>query len=256
MNLQEMLSYTASEFLDDRTELIDGDDDSLWSDSFLCRQFNEAQRILTRRAWVIIETGVAPAGIVVMQTGKVLYSLHRSILRVFDATPSTQTLPLGRANDIELRNTNLISPYPPDDFGAFEIGEAASLAGNVTNTMGTTLAIATDAGSRTLRVFPPPSALQSGVIVALKIARMPINFLSLDDTEACPEVPEEFHIALCEFAAGKALTLPNIDGTQKADGRLLIAGFQQVVKEARQERIRAEMGSNRWNFASTTALIR
>ena len=39
MNLADMLTYTASEFLDDRTVLLDGDEDSLWSDSYLVRQF-------------------------------------------------------------------------------------------------------------------------------------------------------------------------------------------------------------------------
>ena len=46
MRLSEMLEYTAQQYLDDRTDLVDGDPDSLWSDEFLVRQFNEGQRRL------------------------------------------------------------------------------------------------------------------------------------------------------------------------------------------------------------------
>ncbi len=250
-----MLQYTAAEYLDDRQELVDGDPDFLWGDSFLTRNFNEAQRILCRRAWVIIETGVAPAGVLVLATGKALYTMHKSVLRVFDATPSSQVLPLGRGEDIQLRDPFLTQQSLSDDWGAYEIGEAASLAGNTNTTNGVVLAIASDAGTRTLRVSPTPLAAQNGIIVALKVARMPVNLLTLDNTEGEPEVPDEFHMSLCTYAAGKALTQPNVDGQQKADGRALIAEFLETVREARQERIRAEMGGNRWSFASSTAVL-
>ena len=94
MTLDDMLTYTASELLDDRTELVTGDNDDLWSDEYLCRQFNEAQKILARRAWVIIEYGTTPAGSITLRTGVSVYPLHKSVLRVYDGTPTaTQTAP-------------------------------------------------------------------------------------------------------------------------------------------------------------------
>lgn len=250
MNLEELLEYTAQQFLDDRVDLVDGDSDELWSDSYLVRQLNQAQRILARRAWCIIEVGVPPAGVITLTTGKVLYPLHKSILRVFDATPTTQLAPLGRTDDINLR-----SPYPVDA-DAFDIGEAASLAGTILTAPGVSIAIASDAASRTLRVHPAPSSLQNGLQVVLKIARLPIKWLSLEDMQGCPEVPEDWHLNLCEYAAGKALTLPNVDSGNKADGRALLEDFDAAVREARRDRQRAEMNDSRWSFASTTAVIR
>ena len=247
MDLADMLTHTASELLDDRTALVDGDNDDLWSDEYLVRQFNDAQKILCRRAWVIIEYGVAPAGVIVLATGKILYPLHKSILRVFDATPSTQVAPLGRTTDDQLRDPN------PSGGDAFDVGENA--AREATALTGATLAFASDAGSRQLRVYPTPTSAQNGVVVSLKIARLPITPLTLDDTGAEPEVPEEFHLALCEYAAGKALTLPNVDSDQKGEGRRLLAEFAETVRQARQERVRAEMGSGRWAFNSTTATL-
>jgi len=249
-----MLQYCATELLDDRTELVSGDNDSLWSDEYLVRQFNEAQRKLCRRAWAIIEYGTSPAGVITLATDTVLYSLHASVLRVFDATPSTQTLPLGRDTDLALRDTTLLNRDPNSDFGAYELGESAALAG-VSTLSEATDAFGTDAGTRKIRIYPPPAAAQNGVVVSLKIARLPITELTLDDTDAEPEVPAEFHMALCEYAAGKALTMPLVDSDQKVEGRRLLAEFDEVVRQARQERVRAEMGTGRWAFNTTTAVL-
>lgn len=257
MTLDEMLRYCAKEFLDDRTDIVDGENDDLWSDEYLCRQFNEAARILARRAWVIVEFGSIPAGVITLRTGVSLYPLHASVLRVYDGTPTTlQSAPLGRTEDINLRDTSVVTPYPADAFNAVELGQAASLAGGLATLSGAPLAFASDAASRTLRVFPPPTSTQNGVKVYMKIARLPIKELSIDDMGGEPEVPAEFHLQLCEYAAGKALTLPNVDGDQKVEGRRLLAAFGQIVKEARQERQRAEASTYRWNFSSTTAVLR
>ena len=254
MTLEEMLEYTAKEVLDDRTDLAEGSGDNLWSDGFLVRMFNEAARILARRAWVLIEYGVPPAGVITLRTGVSLYPLHKSVLRVFDATPSSQVSPLGRTEDIQLRDTNLLGT-DGDLFSAYEIGERASLAGNTSNTAGPPLAFASDAASRTLRVFPPPTSTQNGLKVYMKVARLPIKQLSLDDTSCGPEVPEEWHISICHYAAGRALVLPNVDASQKPEGRRLLAEFDETVRQARQERQRAEASSFRWNFSSSTATL-
>lgn len=249
MNLGEMLEYTAEQYLDDRVDLVAGDADELWSDAFLVRQFNEAQRRLANGSWCIQEYGVAPVGVVTLVTGKELYPLHKSILKVYDATPTTQTAPLGRTDDIKLRTHAAVGQ------DAFTIGEAAALAGTTAAQTGTPLVIATDAATKTMRVYPAPAAAQNGLRVLLKIARLPINQLSVEDLKACPEVPEEWHLALCEYAAGKALTLPNVDADQKPEGRRLLDAFAETVLEARRVRQRMELNDSRWGFNTQTALL-
>ena len=250
MNLEELLLHTGKDYLDDRVDLLDGDPDSLYSDALLVRYFNEAQRILCRRAWVLVDYGVPPAGVIVLAAGKVLYPLHPSVLFVFDATPSTQTSPLGRADDLDLRN-----PYPANA-DAFDIGEAASLAGTTITTPGAPLAIATDAATRMIRVSPAPAAAQANLRIDLKVARLPATDLTLEDIEADPEIPVEYHLWLCDYAAGRCLTQPNVDGAQKAEGRAMLDEFAAHVREARQERQRAFSGGDRWGFCSTTSRIR
>lgn len=255
MILSELLDATAKEHLDDRTELVSGDGDDLWSDAFLVRMLNEGQRLLARRAWCIIEYGVAPAGVITLVTGKQVYPLHKSILRVFDATPSTQAAPLGRTDDIQIRDTSLLTGAPNNAFDAWEIGEAAALAGTATSSTGAPLAFATDAGTRALRIFPLVGADQNGMKVYLRVARYPIAYLTLDSMDGVPEIPDEFHDDLVRYAAGRALTLPNVDSNQKAEGRRLLDEFADRCREARQDRQRAEASTSRWTFSSVTAVL-
>jgi hypothetical protein len=253
VNLADMLAHVR-EYIDDYSDLIDGDPDQLWSDGSIVRHLNQGARILCRRAWAIIEYGVAPAGVIVLATGKVLYPLHPSVLRVFDATPSTQALPLGRDTDISLRDVSLLNRNPDNNFTAYELGEWAARAG-VSSLSGVTDAFGTDAGTRTVRIFPPPAVAQNGVLMALRVARMPIVELTLDNVDAAPETPREWDMSICDYAMGKCLLRPNIDTQAKVDGRELVASFMEEVRQARQERVRAEMGGNRWAFNSTTATL-
>ncbi len=243
MNLAELLEHTGKEYLDDRTELLDGDADDLFPDSLIVRYLNEAQRILCRRSHVLIEYGVAPAGVVTLIEGKTTYSLHRAVRRVYYAVVEGEELMLPRYPE-----EAFIAP-PSTYLEDFDI-DRSNLA-----TPGDPIAIATDAGSRTLRVYPPPAAAQTGTRLLLKVARLPLCMLSTDKLDECPEVDEDWHMALCGYAAGRCLTQPNVSSAGKADGKLLLAEFAQTVKEARQERIRAERAPVRFGYASTTARL-
>jgi len=243
MNLAELLSYTADQYLSDRTNLVAGDPDSLWSDEFLVRQFNEAQRILARRAWVILDEGVAPFGLITLATGKAVYNLDKCILRVLLATPTDQDWPLWNTSDKVLR-----APRPWTDL-PFDINNLTVPA------PGRPIAYSTDAGWRQMRVFRTPSSIENGLVINLKVARLPFEWLAAGNTDAVPEVPEDYHYILATFAAGKALTLPLVDGQQRAEGRALLAEFDAFVKEARQDRQRMFMEPATWGFQTDTSLL-
>lgn len=243
MKLTEMIEYTAGQWLDDRTALVDGDPDELWSDAYLVRQFNEAQRVLARRAWCIIEEGVAPAGLITLATGIAVYDLHKSVLRVLMATPADQIYPLWRTSDAVLRMPRPYSDMP------FDVNTTATIE------TGRPLAFSTDAGTRQVRIYRTPTAAENGLVVNLKVARLPVTWLTEAEGEAEPEVPEDYHETLCKYAAGRALTLPNVDGQQRTIGRELLGEFNDLVREARQDRQRAEMEPAVWNFSSSTALL-
>ncbi len=241
MKLSELLSHTAQEYLDDRTNLLDGDSDELWSDKVITRYLNAAQERLCRRSWVLIDVGNPAAGIITLRTGKGSYPLHKSILRVYEATPEDTSIPLGRSTDERL-SWSIPSAREP-----FEINTV------FIEPTGRPSVFATDRASRTIRVYRTPSAEQDGLRLLLKVARMPSCKLTVTDKNAEPEIPDEWHLELCTYAAGRCLTSVSSDKGNRALGRELLDSFEKTVKEARQERERQEMAPERPEFSSTTA---
>ena len=243
MKLAELLEHTAGELLDDRTALIDGANDSLFSDELIVRYMNEGMRRLCRRAWVLVDIGHPQAGTIVLVTGKDRYTLDKSVLRVLDATVEDDVSPLPRHGDVALRSPR---PYNPD-FTYDLSGEAST---------GRPYAFASDTATRQIRVYPTPTSTENGLRVTLRVVRMPYELLDVSKPDAEPEVSEEYHLALCDYAAGRCLTQSTSgDAGNKTEGRNLLDGFEALIKEARQDMTRAGMTSAVWNFASTTAVV-
>lgn len=241
MKLSELLEQVAQDHLDDRTDMLDGVADSLWSDKTITRYLNEAQRILARRAWVITDIANATAGVLTLVTSKATYALHKSVLRVYYAQVDGDAAPLPIAADRALLG------YMVPDMDYFDVNQVATL------TPGPSRAWAPDAATRTIRIYPPPSSTENGTRVLLKVARMPITWLDVSNKDACPEVPEDWHDALAIYAAGRCLRQANVDSQSRAEGQRLMEEFDAKVREARQERARMEYSGDRPHFASDTA---
>lgn len=241
MTLEELLEHIGA-YLEDRQELVDGDPDELWPDALIVRFLNQAQRIHARRAWSIVDEGHSTAGVIVLKTGVVTYPLHKSVLRVLSAVPSDQDWVLGLSSDAALRmaQPKLDAPY--------------DLNGTETET-GRPLAFATDAATRSLRIYRTPTSVENGLKVILKVARLPVTWLMIDDMQGEPEVPEDYHLDLADYACGRCLMQPNVDGQGKTDGRELLANFNEAVLEARRDRQRAWLEPGPWVFASSTAVL-
>jgi len=240
MKLSELLEHLAADYLDDRSEMLEGDPDSLWSDKLLVRWLNRAQDILCRRSWVIIDKDHAQAGTIVLKTGVATYPIHKSVLRVLSVIPEGSVSSLSNFDDALLTN-----PRPYTDTWEYATTQPAAT--------GAPMGYSTETGTRLLRVYPTPTATENGTKLLMRVARMPVCYLDVSKLDAEPEVPAEYHLALCDYAAGKALTQPTVDSADKATGRALKEEFMQLVGEARQDRQRASMNRASWGFSSLTA---
>lgn len=242
MKLKELLEYTASEFLDDRTDLLQGEPDELWSGKTLVRYFNEAQRRLCRKAWVIIDTAQPDAGVLTLQEGKELYALHSSVLFVYSAQLEDTGCYLVPTSDLR------ITGQRPADTGYFDINTTA------VRDPGRPQAFSRDGGFRQIRIWRAPSATETGLRVLLKVSRYPVKMLTLDKTEECPEVPEDFHMSvLAKYAAGMCLSHPNVDSTQKTFASRLLKEVDEEIWGARLARETAERHAGTPHFSSVTA---
>jgi hypothetical protein len=250
VNLQDLLTYVAVDLLHDRTDLISGDPDDLWSDRVIVGFLNEAQRILARRAWLLKDVGNATAGLITLQTGVDTYQLHKSVLRVYSAKPTDSDVPLGRTTFAAISYRNGV------DTNFFDLNAA------FTRTPGRPTAFATDGAFRTLKLNRKPDADSNGLVLELEAAHLPITpfpipassaALSNDQLALEPETPEDYHMWLGEYAAGRCLTLPHVDADRKVEGRAMLATFNSNVAEARRDRERAEYAPGQFCFNSTTA---
>lgn len=243
MKLEDCLAFIAGEFLDDRAELLDGDDDSLWSDKTLTRYLNDAQTRLCRRAWQLVDIAHPKAGVITLVEAKTVYTLHPSVLRVMDIVFDTATVPLPHVADADVLG---VSP-PSTDF--FDINTITA------RTPGNPLAFSTDAGTRLMRVTPAPAADQAGLKVYLRVARLPTCPLDSTKKSESPEIDEQWHLDMCRYAAGCALQHPTADSNHKTLGKNMVEAFEVIVREARQERERLWSSPARAEFCSMTARL-
>lgn len=239
MTLEEMLDHLGSHILDDRTELLDGAPDSMFSDEVLVRYLNSAQELFCRKAWPIVDQTTAACCEVTLVTDQTDYSVHRSVIRVLSAVPQDSDIPL-----LQL-NWNLMSNQPTPGFPDFLENRFA-----YTYPSGRPAYFSLDQATRTLRVRPKPSAEQVAAIVKLKlrVARMPITPLSVATPLSSPEIPDEFHLDLCNYAGGRALVQANLDAGDVKRGRDLIAEFMANIRSAKVEKAIAQTGPGRWIF--------
>lgn len=240
MRLEEILDHLASNVLDDRSNLVAGPPDSLWSDELLVRYLNEGQMIFCRKAWPIIDNTTAQCCQVALTANINTYPLDPSVMRVLSVVPNDTNIPLSWLN------YDLIAPRPisslPDYYDSAPIAmvEQAGRPGWYT----------TDDATRVLRIRPAPDAANVASIVRLnlRVARLPIVPLSVESPQLSPEIPEEYHLDLADYAAGRALMQANVDSDAKDEGRKFVEGFMQKLRAARNDRLIAQNAPGRYIF--------
>jgi hypothetical protein len=246
MKLGDLLSELRLNILNDRSDRIDGDSDYLWTDETLVRYINEAQRRFACRSLVIRDATTPEVVDVVLETGVIEYQLNPAVLAVISAKLEGEQTDLGRAgHSILSRSTQ-----------SADVNWDMALSSNVQP--GKPVAIATDeevveddAGTLsavTLRVFPAPSAAYNGQKIKLRVCRKPINELVLNNLEAVPEVPEDHHIEMLDWAAYLALRIVDQDSGNRTRANDFAASFEGHVQYARTMVMRKLFAPMPWGF--------
>ena len=239
MTLQELLDFTASSVLGDRSGQLSGASDALWSDEFLTRCFNEAQRILCREAWVLSDDSTAAVTEIDLVASTASYALHSSVLRVLSARLSDSDVDLTAASYEELRpRTN----YDEDAF--FDVSSA------YTEAAGRPYWFASDQATKKLRLRPAPDTTSAALTLKLRVIRMPVTELVVTSITASPEVPAEYHLALTDYAAWRALSRPNADENYRQAAKDYKDAWEDTLAGAKRDRRRAQASPGRINLGS------
>lgn len=244
MNLGELLDELRNNILHDRSDLVSGSSDYLWSDATLTRYINEAQKRFARKGLVIRDGKTAECCEVVLQTGVTQYDLHSSVLAVVSAKYDTTAADLRRVGH------SILDTYQPPDTLYFDANQLATIA------PGQPIAFTTDetlggddhdsVSVVSMRVFPAPSATENGKKIYLRVMRLPIDALS--NTQQTPEIPEDHHLEMLDWAAYLALRIVDHDAGDPARANEFRASFEDHVKTARSNAMRKLFAPMQWGF--------
>lgn len=247
MTLQDLLDELARDMLRDRSDLMSGPDDYLWSDEQLVRYINEAENMLARQGLVIRDATTASVVQVTTVESIDQYTLHPSIVAVISAKFDGDPSDLARAGhsafstyhqpDPLFWDTAQLSTLPPGKPLAFSTDEQLDKKSGKT-------------GVVNMRVYPEPSADYAGLILKMRVCRKPLKALTLDDLEASPEVPEEYHLGLLDWAAYRALR--NVDSDAGAVERAdkYKEAFDAMVAQAKKDALRKLFAPLQWGFGN------
>jgi hypothetical protein len=245
MTLQDLLDELARNMLRDRSDLMSGPDDYLWSDETLIGYINEAEGLLARKGLVIRDASTASVVEVTIEDAVTQYTLHPSVVAVVSAKFTGDVGDLARAGHSAFNSFQHVDPLffdpaqlstmPPGKPLAFSTDEQLDTASGKT-------------GVVSMRVYPVPTADYAGDILNLRVVRKPLKPLTLDNLDASPEVPEDYHLGLLDWAAYRALR--NIDSdagaVEKADKYK--TEFNEMVMQARTDSLRKMFAPLQWGF--------
>lgn len=240
MQLSEILVHVRG-VLDDRNDaLVNGPPDELWDSDILCRYLMDGQRIFCRKAWPIVDATTPACCVIALQENIKVYPWHASVVAILSVTPNDTDIPL------EGISYNLMAPQPftslPDYYAVPPLP--------MVEQPGRPGWYSTDEATRTLRIRPAPdaNAVTSVVQLNLRVARLPINTLTPSTPDLSPEIPEEYHLDLCDYVVGRALMQPNVDTETRDEGAKFVAAYYQKLRAAKNDRLIAQRQPGRYVF--------
>lgn len=246
MNLGSLLSLLRETILNDRSDRIAGTADYLWSDQVLVTFIDEAQRRFARKGLVLRDASTPAVTVVSLLAGVTEYVLHPSVLAVISAQRSDQAADLSRVghsllnayrapteNWVDPQTITTLQPGPPL---AYSTDEEVSVdtEGSLSNV--------------TLRIYPAPRLADETKTIRLRVVRKPIANLSPNDLDAVPEIPEDHHIEMLDWAAYLALRIVDDDAGAPRRAAEFAASFEAHVKEARNQAMRKMSAPLMWGF--------
>jgi hypothetical protein len=246
MNLGELLSELRVNILNDRSDRVAGTSDYLWTDETLVRYINEAQRRFARLGLVIRDNTTPEVVEIPLQTGISEYTLHQSVLAVISARHDGDAADLARAGHSQFDTYRQPDPYFFDGSQLTTIPDGKPLAFSTDETVG-----ADDRGSISavvMRIYPTPSAAYDGDVVRLRVCRLPMYPFRATSLKALPEIPEDHHLEMLDWAAYLALRIVDQDAGWKGRADEFRMSFEGHVAAARRSVMRKLFAPLQWGF--------
>ncbi len=215
MNLSELMEQLRCATLRD-TALP-----QLWSDTELVRYLNQAQIEFAIRTHELVDDTTAATCKITTVSGQAVYPLHKSVVVVAEAGVVT------RDSDTE------------EETGYTPLQDRTRRQLPRTHTKGCPSKYTAQVRTNSIRFFPTPDAAYD---IELVVARKPLYALVKGND--VPEISEEYHLALVDFATFRALTNNNPEGSDMASGKEFRALWDLAVRDAKRAIATLRAGEN------------
>lgn len=191
MTLGELLAELRGNILRDVSTIVDGSDsDDLWTDESLIRYIRDAEEKFAAGTLCLRDSVTPALAQITLVSGQGDYTLDRRVIALYSA----------------LYNGNI-------QMGRCAYATRFGAGNNITPTsayrepqgVGEPRIYYTDRDTGMVGFYPTPGTEQAGQIVRIQVARRPLVPLTKNDLEAEPEIPEEYHLDLLEWATWRAL---------------------------------------------------
>lgn len=229
MTLGELLTELRENILHDRSDLIAGPSDRLWSDETLIRYISQAYYRFATEA-MCLRDNVTPQ-YTQFTTIPIVdqYVLDPAVMAVISLQRDGDRGDMVRAGHAEF-NTG----FRPDSY-FFDPNSIAVLPPGRPQAFSTDEGLAeTDDGAVsaiTLRLFPKPSADYAPHLYKMRVVRMPSG--PLTELTDVPELPERHHLEMLDWAAYLALRIVDHELGDPARAQEFKASFEDAARKAR-----------------------
>ena len=226
--------------------MVAGESDQLWSDATLVRYINEAQRRFARRSLVLRDGVTADVTQVTLATGTTTYTLHEAVLAVISVKLVGDQGDMARAGHATLGVVTRPDTLYFDPAQVGQLPPGKPLVYSTDETLGEDAAGSLD--SVVLRVYPAPTATYNGQKLQMRVARLPVEELSVLNPRSIPELPRDHHLEMLDWAAYLALRIMDVDAGWSSRAEDFKKSFEVYVKEARDSMMRKVFTPLQWGF--------
>lgn len=248
MTWEDLLNELAVHVLRDRSALVAGPTDQLWSDRQLLSYLSDAQKRFARRTLMLRDGAASKVTRFNLETDKQEYVLNDKVLAILSAKLDGDIVDLTRIgrNVINGQRTvfpvyvwpdfNQITPLTPGRPKAYLTDDYLTLKGSDQKI--------------TLRFDRVPTSVENGVEVQLRVARLPLVDPAKATLKQCPEVPEEHQLDLLDWAAYRALRNYDADAESRNKAEDFKKSFDDATKQLRDEFLRKVFAPHGWGFGA------
>ena len=193
----------------------------LWSDTELVRYLNHAQMEFAVRTHALVDDTTPATCKITTVPGQAVYALHESVVIVTEA-------------GLVMRDADTqeeIGYTPLEDRTRHQLPRS--------HTKGRPSRYTAQVRTKGIRFSPLPDAVYD---IELVVARKPLY--PMERANDIPEISEEYHLALVDFAAFRALTNNNPEGANMASGKDFKALWDVSVRDAKRAIATLRAGEN------------